>query len=134
VIPPSPNSDPAIAKQKAIPSWNGFFRMFLRQIGYTLATLFVASYRNQPTPTCIIRHVQRCMKPAPAAAYIAYHVESKGMAKRAFFESPTLCHTVSTLGSVFALGANFRKIPAFHPLSGSPTGLENQVSVCHICQ
>lgn len=58
----------------------------------TLATLFVDFCCNQLISTCIIPHVPPCTKPAPVAAFVDYHVDSKRLVKRAIFESPTLRH------------------------------------------
>lgn len=56
--------------------------------GYTLATLSNQFWSNQPISTCMIRYVQRCIKPAPAAAFIDYLIDSMAVAKMGLFASP----------------------------------------------
>jgi len=41
----------------------------------------------------MIRYVQQCTKPAPAAAFIDYLIDSEVAAKTGFFESPILRHS-----------------------------------------
>ncbi len=62
--------------------------------GYTLATLSNQFWSNQPISTCMIRYVQRCIKPAPAAAFIDYLIDSMAVAKMGLFASPILRHSL----------------------------------------